>query len=450
MYAGLTLFDVKELSLLNVDQTYGIEIEEFPARIAEVAMWLVDHQMNVKLSEELGHYYVRLPLRKSANIVNGNALRIDWEEIVPKNELSYILGNPPFVGSKMLTESQRSDLKFVLNTIHGSGVLDFVSGWYVKSANYIQDTNITVAFVSTNSISQGEQVGILWKEMFEKYNIKIHFAHRTFQWNSEARGKAAVHVVIIGFADFDIENKRIFEYEDIKGEPHEVKARNINPYLIEGKDITITSKSNPISKVPKMSFVNMPLDGGNLLLTEEEKIFFENNEPLSVNYIKELVSAFEFLNGKKRYCFWLVDIDPSILKQLPLLMEKVKKVKEFRLASVAESTRKFADFPTLFRDRNNPDSFVLIPRVSSEIRKYIPIGMFDNSYIPSDTCMQIPNAQIYHFGVLTSEMHMAWVRYTCGRLESRFRYSKDIVYNNFPWPEDISDAQKKLVEEKAR
>ncbi len=438
--------DINSLINIAVDQFYGIEYEEFPARIAEVAMWLIDHQMNMLISNEFGQYFVRLPLKKAAQIHHADALETDWENVVSKNELSFIIGNPPFIGSKIMKQNQRDQIVKQFDNAEGSGVLDYVSGWYIKAAKYILNTKIKVAFVSTNSIVQGEQTSILWEPMISKYNVKIHFAHRTFKWSNEAKGNAAVFCVIVGFANYDTPNKSIFEYEDIKGEAHEIKVKNINPYLVDAKDIVIKKRTTPLCNVPKMSFGNMPLDGGNLILSDEEKIEFLKIEPNAEKYILPLVSAFEFLNGKKRWCLWLVNAEPSELKQLPEVLKRVEAVRKFRLDSVAPSTQKFAATPTLFRDRNRPDTFIVVPRVSSENRPYIPFGFFDKNSIVSDTCMSIPNGNKYHFGVLMSKMHMAWVKYICGRLKSDFRYSKDIVYNNYPWPENPNEKQIGAIE----
>lgn len=443
---GQQLMDVSSIILLDVDMMYGIEYEEFPARIAEVAMWLIDHQMNMQISNEFGQYFARLPLKKAAKIVHGDALETDWGNVVSKNELSFIIGNPPFIGSKIMKQNQRDQIVKQFENAEGSGVLDYVTGWYSKAAQFIQDTKIKVAFVSTNSIVQGEQTSILWGQMLNKYKIKIHFAHRTFKWSNEAKGNAAVYCVIVGFANYDTNNKSIFEYEDVKGEAHEIKAKNINPYLVDAKELLINKSSNPVCNVPKMSFGNMPLDGGHLLLSDEEKLNFISKEPKSEKYILPLISAFEFLNGKKRWCIWLVDAEPNELKQLPEVLKRVDLVKKFRLASVAPSTQKFADTPMLFRDRNRPSTFIVVPRVSSENRPYIPIGFFDRNSIVSDTCMSIPNGNIFHFGILMSKMHMAWVKHICGRLKSDYRYSKDIVYNNYPWPENPNEKQVKAIE----
>lgn len=448
--SGQRVIDVRDIIWLDVDMMCGIEYEEFPARIAEVAMWLIDHQMNMQISNEFGQYFVRLPLKKAAKIVHGDALETDWENIVSKNELSFILGNPPFIGSKIMKQGQRDQIVKQFDNADGSGVLDYVTGWYIKAAKFIQDTKIKVAFVSTNSIVQGEQTSILWGQMLNKYNIKIHFAHRTFKWSNEAKGNAAVYCVIVGFANYDTNNKSIFEYEDIKGEAHELKVKNINPYLVDAKDLLINKSSNPICNVPKMSFGNMPLDGGHLLLSEEEKNEFILKEPKAEKFIKPLISAYEFLNGGNRYCLWLVDVEPSELKQMPEVLKRAELVKKFRLESKAPSTQKFAATPTLFRDRNRPETFIVVPRVSSENRKLIPMGFFDKNSIVSDTCMSIPNGTIYHFGILMSTMHMAWVKSVCGRLESRYRYSKDIVYNNYPWPENPTEKQIKAIETAAQ
>lgn len=448
--SGQRVIDIGNIIWLNVDQFYGIEYEEFPARIAEVAMWLIDHQMNMLISNEFGQYYARLPLKKAAKIVHGDALETDWEKIVSKNELSYILGNPPFIGSKIMKQSQRDQIVKQFDNVDGSGVLDYVTGWYIKAAKYINGTKIKVAFVSTNSIVQGEQTSILWGQMLNRYGIKIHFAHRTFKWSNEAKGNAAVYCVIIGFANYDTNNKSIFEYEDIKGEAHELKAKNVNPYLVDAKDFLIDKNSNPICNVPKMSFGNMPLDGGHLLLSDEEKNEFILKEPKAEKFIKPLISAYEFLNGEKRWCLWLVDAEPSELKQSPEIMKRVESVKKFRLDSVAPSTQKFASTPALFRDRNQPETYILVPSTTSENRKYIPMGFFGKDDIANNSCHTVPNGTLYHFGVLMSAMHIAWVKSVCGRLKSDFRYSKDIVYNNFPWPENPTDKQVKAIETAAQ
>jgi hypothetical protein len=445
------VIELKDVALLDVDMMAGIEYEEFPARIAEVAMWLMDHQMNLKMSMEFGQYYARLPLKKAANICNANALRIDWNEVVNCNSLTYILGNPPFYGKQYQSKSQKEDLNIVLGKINGSGVLDYVACWYVKAARYIQNTSIKVGFVSTNSISQGEQVGILWNELISAYNVKIHFAHQTFCWKNEAKANAAVHVVIIGFANFDTNFKYLFEYTDIKGEPTMRKVRNINPYLIEANDLIILKRTQPITNVPEIVFGSMPNDGGHFLFSDEEKDEFIKKEPQAKILFRPFLGAEEFLQSKKRWCLWLLNIDPKILRTCPEVQKRIDLVKQNRLLSTREATRKLAEFPSLFGEIRQPNKdYLAIPEVSSERRKYIPIGFLKKEIIASNRLKIIPNAEKYSFGILTSLMHMAWVKYTCGRLKSDFTYSNKIVYNNYPWPENPTDKQKEAIEKAAQ
>ena len=449
--SGQGVLDVREIMLLDVDMMYGIEYEEFPARIAEVAMWLIDHQMNMQISNEFGQYFVRLPLLKSAKIVHGNALRINWDEMISKQELSYILGNPPFIGKHLFSDNQQLDMQLIMKDVPSGGLLDYVTAWYIKASEYIKDTKIRVAFVSTNSIVQGEQVGILWGALYSKYKIKIHFAHRTFKWNNEAKGNAAVKVVIIGFGNFDTNNKSIFDYGQSTGEVHERVVKNINPYLLEGTDLPIMPRSKPICQVQPIINGSKPVDGGNLIFTEQEKNDFLNREPNAESLLKIFAGADDFIKGKVRWCLWLKNINPSLIRSLPLTLARVEQVRQFRLKSPKEYTRRKADSPMLFEQIRQPESdFILIPRVSSENRKYIPLGFLSKDVIVSDTATFIPNASLYHFGVLTSFMHMTWVITVCGRLKSDFRYSNDIVYNNFPWPEQPSDKQIKTIEEKAQ
>lgn len=436
---------------INIDSFYGIEYEEFPVRIAEVAMWLIDHQMNMRVSEEFGQYYVRLPLRKSANIIHGNALRLNWEEIIQKTELNYILGNPPFGGKQLQNEEQKADMDMVFYNVQGTGVLDYVTSWYAKASQYIQNTKIKVAFVSTNSITQGEQVGVLWNFLFNKYNITIHFAHRTFRWTNESKGQAAVFCVIIGFAHFDADKKYLFEYETVISEPHVIQAKNINPYLVEGTDLIILSRTNPISEVPQMYKGSQPTDGGNFLLTDEERQTLQQTEPLAEKYIKPFVSAKEFINGQNRWCLWLVDVKPEELKKMPNVLFRVEQVKQMRLSSSKAATVKWAQYPTLFTENRQPQNdYILVPSHSSENRKYIPIAFLAKENILNNSCFSIPNANNYLFGIIASEMHMAWARYLCGRIKSDFRYSNTLVYNNYPFPENPIEKNYKLVEEKAQ
>jgi hypothetical protein len=445
-------FHIQELSKIDVDNFYGIEIEEFPARIAEVSMWMMDHLMNRELSIAIGHYYTRLPLKKAANIHLENALQVDWQEILVPNNNVFMLGNPPFAGKQQQNSQQKIDMKLVFEGVKKSGVMDYVTAWYIKAAKYIQNTTIKVGFVSTNSISQGEQVSILWGELFSKYNIKIHFAHNTFKWSSEAKKAAGVYVVIIGFGNFDVKNKHIFEYETPTSEAFSINVKNINPYLTEGDDLTIVSRRKPICDVPTIRFGSMPNDGGNLLLSDLERNHMIKEEPLSDKYIKPLISAKEYLNGQKRWCLWLKEINPTELRGLHLVMNRVQKVKEHRLNSTRKTTKELAKYPTLFGEDRQPNSnYVLIPLTSSENRQYIPMSFFSKDHIPNNTCGVVPDANVYHFGILMSKMHMTWVNHVCGRLESRYRYSNQIVYNNFPWPLnptqiDISNIKNKAQE----
>lgn len=457
-----TITDIGIYFQIDVDRFYGIEYEEFPAQIAQVAMWLIDHQMNMLASETFGEYYVRLPLSKSATIKQGNALRIDWQSLIEpmpwekeQPRYHYILGNPPFIGKALQNEMQKQDMEMLFKDVKGAGVLDYVSAWYIKAAQYLKEyqtderyfPKTTVAFVSTNSISQGEQAGILWGELFNNYQIKIHFAHSTFKWSNEARSNAAVYVVIVGFSNYDIPNKSIFEYDDIQGEPYEVKAANINPYLVEGNDTTLHKRNKPVCNVPEISFGSMPNDGGGLLLSNDEKEKLLKDEPEALKLVKPLLSAHEFINGEKRWCLWLLNASPNELQKLPEVMSRIEIVRNHRLKSNREATKKLSSFPTLFGENRQPNSeYILIPRHSSENRKYIPLGFFNPDNIVSDSCLFVPKATIFHFGVLHSIMHMTWVKYTCGRIKSDFRYSNEIVYNNFPWPENPHEKQKEAVE----
>jgi hypothetical protein len=442
--SGQTFLDVSQILWINVDQFSGIEYEEFPARIAEVAMWLIDHQMNMLVSSEFGQYFVRLPLKKSANIVHADALETDWENVVSKNELSFIIGNPPFIGSNIMKQSQRNQIVREFDNAAGGGTLDYVTGWYIKAAKYIQDTKIKVAFVSTNSIVQGEQTNLLWGLLQNKYKIKIHFAHRTFKWNNEAKGNAAVYCVIVGFANYDTTNKSIFEYEDIKGEAHEIKAKNINAYLVDAKDILVEKKTKPICNVPNIIKGNYYAKSEGLIIEEGDLDFLITNEPNAKKWIKLLIGADEFINNRKRYCLWLVDCPPDELRKMPLVMERVNRVREDRLKSTDKGMQNLA--PTRFRETNNPEKCLVIPVVSSERRNYIPMGFIDKNTISTNGNLIMPNAELFHFGILMSAMHIVWVKNICGRLKSDYRYSKDIVYNNYPWPENPNDKQVKAIE----
>jgi hypothetical protein len=444
------MLDVFQLIGVNVDQFHGIEIEEWPARIAEVALWLTDHQMNIETSKEFGMYFARLPLKKAPHIVQGNALRMDWRDVVAPERLSYLLGNPPFVGSKFLNSDQRNEVAAAFQGVKGAGVLDYVACWYQKAAEYMADNpGIRAAFVSTNSITQGEQVGVLWPELFRQ-GIRIHFAHRTFQWSSEARGKAAVHCVIIGFGLQEVSDRWLFDYDTPKSEPQAVKVKNINPYLVDGPTVVLQNRSKPICPVPTIGIGNKPIDGGNYLLTPEAKDAFLVMEPGAEKCFRRWIGSDEFINGYERWCLWLGDCPPDELRRMPEALKRVDRVRAFRLASKSAPTRKLADTPTRFHVENMPTgNYLIVPKVSSERRAFIPIGFMGPETLCSDLVFIIAYATLYHFGTLSSTMHNAWMRAVCGRLKSDYRYSAGIVYNNFPWPEP-TDEQRSAIEAAAQ
>ena len=443
---GQQMLDIHQLVAVDVDQFYGIEIEEFPAQIAQVALWLVDHQMNIKVSEEFGSYFVRIPLKHAATIVHGNALQLDWNAVLPAPTCSYVLGNPPFVGKSYQTAEQKADMAAVTHDIHGAGVLDFVAAWYIKAARYMAThPAIRTVFVSTNSITQGEQVGALWGWLLAQ-GARIHFAHRTFSWSNEARGKAAVHCVIIGFGLQDVAEKTIFEYADIKGEAHAIRAANINPYLVDAPDVVLPSRRSPCCDVPEITYGSKPTDGGALLLTLEERNALLEAEPQAAQWVKPFLNADEFLYGIPRYCLWLVDCPPEALRRMPHVMQHVGSVHDMRMASSKAPTRDKAATPSLFAEIRQPTTaYLLLPAHTSENRVYIPIGYMSPDVICGNANFTIPDTTSFHFGILTSTMHNAWVRAVCGRLESRYRYSASIVYNNFPWPES-TDKQRAAIE----
>ncbi len=434
------LFSVNEMSVVNVDQFYGIEIEEFPAQIARVAMWLMDHQMNVEVGNHFGEAYARIPLRASATIVCGNALQIDWESVVSKDKLSYILGNPPFVGARYMATNQKADLLQVFDGVKNAGDLDFVAAWYKKSADYMEGTEVKTALVSTNSIAQGQSVAILWKHLLQEKKAVINFAYRTFKWSNEARGNAAVHCVIIGFCLQESDARKPL----IDEQGNRTMAKHINGYLVDAADIFIDNRSKPLCNVPEMGIGNKPIDGGNYLFTEEEKDAFLKIEPAAEPYFKPWLGSQELINGQRRFCLWLGNCSPAVLKTLPESMKRVEAVRQFRLASKSAPTRAIADKPRRFHVENMPQgTYIAMPKVSSERRAFIPMGFLDDKTLCSDLLFLIPGASLYHFGILTSTMHMAWTRAVCGRLEMRYRYSNKIVYNNFPWPDtDISQQEK--------
>ncbi|MCL4682293.1 MAG: N-6 DNA methylase [Rhodocyclaceae bacterium] len=467
--AGQQHLDIFSLVQVDVDRFCGIEIEEFPAQIAQVALWLTDHQMNMRVSEEFGHYYRRLPLKHAPAIVCGNALALDWNAVVPAGRVDFILGNPPFVGAKYMNDEQRIDMARVFAGVPSYGLLDFVTAWYLKAVHYLKGDgaadaalaglpgarpapkdHVKIAFVSTNSITQGEQVAVLWGELL-KQGVRIHFAHRTFQWSNDAPGEAAVHCVIVGFALHDAARKTLYDYPDIKGEPHAAAAANINPYLVDAPDILIGRRSTPLCAVPEMGIGNKPIDGGHYLFTDEEKAAFLAREPKAAKWFHPWLGADEFLYGYRRWVLWLGECPPQELRAMPAVLERVEAVRAFRLASKSAPTRKLAETPTRFHVENMPDEpYLVVPEVTSERRNYVPLGFLQPEVICSNKLKVVRGATLYHFGVLSAQIHMAWMRYVSGRLESRYQYSSSVTYNNFPWPRDPSDAQRQAVAQAAQ
>jgi hypothetical protein len=445
------LLAVHSLIRLDVDQFYGIEIEEFPAQIAQVALWLMDHQMNQLVSEEFGLYFARIPLQSSANIVCANALRIDWNEVIPSERLSYILGNPPFLGKNYQNADQRADMAALFAGVSSGMLLDYVACWYRKAAAFMaMNPALRCAFVSTNSICQGEQVIVLWPELL-RGSVKIHFAHRTFQWSNEARSKVAVHCVIIGFGLEDVAGKWLFEYETLRGEPQRTQVCNVNPYLVDGQDLVIEKRRKPLCPVLEMRKGSQPTDGGNLLLTNAEKAALLHAEPEVAPWIRSFVGSEEFINGTGRWCLWLKKCGPEILRKMPEVLRRVEAVRAMRLTSTKASTRTWAGAPTVFTEDRQPESdYLLVPSVSSELRPYMPIGFMAAEVVVSNLAFAVPNANRYHLGVLSSIMHMAWMRTVCGRLKSDYRYSAIIVYNNFPWPENPNAKHTHAIEAAAQ
>lgn len=432
---------------VSIGQFYGIELNDFAVSVARTALWIAEVQMKQETETIVGQDLGYLPLKSYPNITEANALRIDWNTVCPATNMNYVMGNPPFTGARVMRQGseQKSEIQDLFGKIKDVQDLDYVCGWYKKAAEYIQRTNIEVAFVSTNSISQGAQVPVLWNVLLNKCNVHINFAYRTFRWDSEATEKAAVNCVIVGFGM----NERIVkELYDSFGKR---VVKNISPYLTEGGNILVTARNTPICDVPKMSFGNQPRDGGFLIVGKEEHDEMLETSPGVARWLRPYIGAEEFINGKQRWCLWLKGASPSDIKNNPLIYDRASKVREFRLSSKAKTTNGYARVPHLFAQITQPDDvdFLLIPRVSSERREYIPIGFMARRNITSDAVQIIPGATLYHFGVLTSSVHMAWTRTVCGRLKSDYRYSKDIVYNNFPWP-SVGDAQRMNIEEAAR
>lgn len=441
----ITMFTDMAPIKVSIGQFYGIEINDFAVTVAKTALWIAESQM-MKETEDILHTDLDfLPLKSYANITEGNALRIDWETIVPKEKLNYIMGNPPFVGARLMSKEQKDDLLSVFGTKwKNAGNLDYVSCWYKKATDLMKGTHIRTALVSTNSVSQGESVAILWKPLFED-GVHIDFAHRTFRWDSEASIKAHVHCVIIGFSNADFDKpKTIFS-----SERHFV-VDNINGYLVDADNVFIVNRSLPICNVPSIAMGNQPIDNGNYLFSEDEKNAFVKKEPLSEIWFKLWYGAQEFINQKPRYCLWLGECSPNELRKMPECLKRVQAVREYRLSSKRSATLKLADTPTRFQTENMPNGkFIVIPEVSSEKRKYVPMGYMDDSVLCSNKLRLMPKAELYHFGVLESNVHMAWMRAVCGRLEMRYDYSIKIVYNNFPWPTP-TDEQKAKIEQTAQ
>lgn len=435
---------------VSIGQFYGIEINDFAVTVAKTALWIAESQMMKETEEIVLMHLDFLPLKTNANIIEGNALRMDWESIVPKHKLSYIMGNPPFIGYSLQTKEQKDDILSIYVDEKGkpyktAGKIDYVSGWYFKAAQFMQGTTIRTAFVSTNSITQGEQVAGVWKPLYERFNIHIDFAHRTFIWDSEASIKAHVHCVIVGFSTAANAKKRVLYSSD-----RFQMVDSINAYLVDAPDVFVESNKKPICDVPEMIYGNKPTDGGFLFLTQEEKEEVVKNEPNIAKYIRKMYGATEYINNKERYCLWLVGASPAEIRRSKCITERIEGVRTFRLNSTKAATQESANTPMLFQEIRHPESeYIIIPRHSSENRRYIPFGFVSPEIIVNDAVQIIPGASLYHFGILTSNVHMAWVRTVCGRIKSDYRYSKDIVYNNFPWPTP-TDAQKAKIEQTAQ
>ena len=434
--------------LVSIAQFHGIEINDFAVTVAKTALWIAESQMMKETEEIVRMPLDFLPLKTNANTVEGNALRMDWETVIPKSQLSYIMGNPPFVGYSLQNAEQKADILSIYVDENGkpyktAGKIDYVSGWYFKAAELMQGTTIRTAFVSTNSITQGEQVAGVWKPLYERFRIHIDFAHRTFRWDSEASIKAHVHCVIIGFSQAVNPNpKKLYTSERLQ------LVDNINAYLINAENIFIESRKVPICNVAKMTTGNRPADGGHLIIEADEYDSFITQEPGAKKYIRRLSGSEEYINNKQRWCLWLVGVSPAELKKMPLVMKRVQACKEDRLTG-APDRQKLAETPTLFRETKNPETAIVVPCTSSERRRYIPLGFIDKNTILTNSAIYIPDATIYEFGILISNVHMAWMRTVCGRLKSDYRYSKDVVYNNFPWPTP-TDAQKAKIKQTAQ
>lgn len=437
----ISLFgDSKNPIKVSINQFYGIEINDFAVTVAKAALWIAESQMMKETMDIIHNDLDYLPLETQGNIVEGNALRLNWETVVPKHKLDYIMGNPPFVGARLMNAEQKNDVKKIFAGWKNIGNLDYVSCWYKKAADYMHDTKIRTALVSTNSITQGESVSLLWKPLFEA-SIHIDFAHQTFRWDSEATDKAHVHCVIVGFSEAPNNKPRII----FTDEAAQI-AKNINGYLLDAPNFCVESRKKPLCNVPEIGMGNQPIDDGNYLFTKEEMEEFIKLEPASKPYFEPWYGAKEFINQAPRYCLWLGDCPISALRKMPECRKRVEAVREYRLSSKRKSTKKLADKPTRFQTENMPNSnYIVIPEVSSERRRYIPIGFMPPDVLCSNKLRLMPNATLYHFGILTSNVHNAWMRTVCCRLETRYSYSINIVYNNFPWPEPTEAQRAKIA-----
>ena len=450
-YGQITLGGVRNDPIqVSIHQFYGIEINDFAVTVAKTALWIAESQMLKETEEIIRMVLDFLPLKSYTNITEGNALTIDWETVVSKQKLSYIMGNPPFVGYSLQTKEQKADLLSVFidekgKSYKAAGKIDYVAGWYFKACEFIQNTSIKAAFVSTNSVTQGEQVAAIWKPLYERFGIHIDFAHRTFIWDSEASIKAHVHCVIVGFSTGTSPSpKYLYTSERMQ------LAGNINAYLVDAATVFIESRTQQICDVPTMVYGNKPTDGGFLFLTPEERTEAISNEPGIDKYIRQIYGATEYINNKLRYCLWLDKANPAEICKSKFIMERVEQVRQFRLKSNKVVTQKSAETPMLFQEIRHPnDDYIIVPCHSSENRRYIPFGFVSPEIIVNNAVLIIPNAKLYHFGIIISNVHMAWVRAVCGRIKSDYRYSKDIVYNNFPWPTP-SDTQKAKIEQTAQ
>ena len=432
---------------VNIHQFYGIEVNDFAVAVSKAALWIAESQALQETENIVQMHIDFLPLKSYANIVEGNALRMDWGEVIPREKCRYIIGNPPFIGYTYRSDAQKEDMEPIWRDEQGKpykavGKIDYVSCWHFKAAQFMQNTNIRTAFVSTNSITQGEQVVSIWKPLMERFHVQIDFAWRTFRWNSESTKEAHVHCVIIGFSTAGQRTKYLYS------EGHRKEAANISPYLLDAPTAFVENRGKPLSDVPEMTTGNRPADGGHLIIEAEDYAEFIKKEPKAKDYIKEFMGSEEFINRKPRYCLWLVGATPAVLKSMPLVMKRVEACREARLGG-APDRQKLADTPTLFRETKNPEHFIIVPQVSSERRRYVPMGFQTGKVIASNLLCIIPDGTLYHLGVLMSNVHMGWMRAVAGRLKSDYRYSKNVVYNNFPWP-NPDEKQKAVIEQTAQ